>query len=78
MSELHIKAYGALDARSYIPGAEALQENIDDIDDDQDDSSAADSDDGSWEDVSQSDDDGWVNVSHDNSQVNLDEDVFFY
>jgi len=75
MSELHIKAYGALDARSYIPGAEALQENIDDIDDDQDDSSAADSDDGSWEDVSQSDDDGWVNVSHDNSQEDADEDA---
>ena len=69
VSELQIKAYGAVEARSYIPGAEALEESGANAEEDADaDSSAGDSD-GSWVDVSDSDDDGWVNVSQDASDV---------
>ncbi|KAI9557356.1 hypothetical protein GHT06_017184 [Daphnia sinensis] len=69
MSELTIKAYGAVDAKDYIPGAEALNPDDENADpDDEKDESAADD---------ESDDDGWVDVSHsdDDEEVDTDSEV---
>ena len=75
VSELQIKAYGAVDARGYIPGAEALEENGDNnTGENEDADSSAGGSDGSWVDVSDEDDDGdgWINVSQDDSDAQDD------
>ncbi|XP_046644890.1 protein SDA1 homolog [Daphnia pulicaria] len=78
MSELAIRAYGAVDAKDYIPGAEALNPDIEGAaaDDEKEESAAEDESDG-WEDVTQSDDEGWVNVSHsdDGEEVGSDSEA---
>ncbi len=61
MGELTLKAYGAVDAKDYIPGAEALPSDGEEAaSDDEKDETAADDE----------SEDGWVNVSH-----SEDEDV---
>nr|CAG4636856.1 EOG090X030C [Ceriodaphnia reticulata] len=55
MGELTLKAYGAVDAKDYIPGAEALPSDGEEAaSDDEKDETAADDE----------SEDGWVNVSH--------------
>ena len=67
-----MKSYGAVDARDYIPGAEALQldpENDEEGSGDDKDKKCDESDDeGDWVDVSHSEDE-WINVSHSEDEV---------
>ncbi|KZS09921.1 Protein SDA1 [Daphnia magna] len=69
MSELTIKAYGAVDAKDYIPGAEALNPDDENANPDDEKDESADDD--------ESDDDGWVDVSHsdDGEEVDTDSEV---
>lgn len=64
MTELNIKAYGAVDAKDYIPGAEALlvDQTEEGSADEDEKSNCSGDDEGDWVDVSQSEDD-WVDVS---------------
>ena len=81
MGELTIKAYGAVDAKNYIPGAEALPSDGEEAASaDENDQTVEDneSEDG-WVDVSHSEgEDGWVDVSHsegeDGGESDSDED----
>jgi protein SDA1 len=72
MGELQVKSYGAVDARDYIPGAEALQldpENEEEGSGDEKDEKCDENDDeGDWVDVSHSEDE-WINVSHSDDEV---------
>ena len=80
MSELQLKAYGTVDARDYIPGAEALQSDAEEGEpgeegegEEEGNDNKKDGSDDDWVDVSQSEDE-WVNVSHSDDQVEEDDD----
>nr|CAG4650017.1 EOG090X030C [Sida crystallina] len=76
MSELQLKAYGAVDARDYIPGAEVLlsdAEGEDAEEADGDKKSDSNESDGDWVDVSDSED-GWINVSHSDDEAEAQSD----
>nr|CAG4650821.1 EOG090X030C [Simocephalus serrulatus] len=65
MTELTIKAYGAVDAKDYIPGAEALNPDGEDAaSDDENDKTAGDDE----------SEDGWVDVSHSEDEGNESDD----
>nr|CAG4646896.1 EOG090X030C [Megafenestra aurita] len=76
MSELTIKAYGAVDAKDYIPGAEALRADGEDVvSETENDKTVEDneSDDG-WIDVSHSEDEGAESDSEDGSDQDDDDE----
>jgi len=58
MTELTIRPYGAVDAKSYIPGAEACRDDDEEVDDSEDDDKKKGGSDGNES------SDGWVDVSH--------------
>ena len=58
MTELTIRPYGAVDAKSYIPGAEACRDDGEEVDDSEDDDKKKGGSDGNES------SDGWVDVSH--------------
>nr|CAG4649176.1 EOG090X030C [Scapholeberis mucronata] len=66
MSELTIRPYGAVDAKDYIPGAEALPSDGEAAASDDDDNDKTVDDDGS--------EDGWVDVSHSEGEYESDWD----
>lgn len=67
MTELTIRPYGAVDAKSYIPGAEACRDDGEEVDDSKDDKKKGGSD-------GNESSDGWVDVSHSEDGGDSDSD----
>ena len=68
MTELTIRPYGAVDAKSYIPGAEACRDDGEEVDDSEDDKKKGGSD-------GNESSDGWVDVSHSEDGGDSDSDI---